>query len=80
MPFFRIAIIIDCYLKIINELQECSRLHPLQVPQKVYIYSHTAITDMFPHNPIAPGPIYNVSGLGQREASLSHSIGKAKRS
>jgi hypothetical protein len=34
---------------------------------------------MVPHNPIAPGPIYNVSGMGQREPSLSHSIGKSKR-
>ena len=66
-------------LKIINELQDRPRLQSLQIAQKMYLTYHKAITDMVPHNHIAPGPIYNVFGMGQRSMSLSHSIGKSKR-
>jgi hypothetical protein len=66
-------------LKIINELHELPRLQPLQIAQKMYQNHHKAITDMASDNPSAPGPIYNVFGLGQRSMSLSHSIGKSKR-
>lgn len=40
---------------------------------------YAAISEMSDHNPIVPGPIYNVAGLGARQPSLSHSIGKSKR-
>jgi hypothetical protein len=65
--------------KIINELSHGPRLHPPSHPKKEYSFAKIAIFQMQEQDYSSPGPIYNTSGLGQKQKSASHRIGNSTR-